>query len=123
MVDYKLRQVLFLRYKWRLCKHAEEKGLYLAEAEGCLMPQRKSRLHIPFEDGVHMKNSAHYNRMATDFVLYDDTTGSAVTNGDDPRWAELGEFWEGIDPALCRWGGRFNPPDPNHFSVTCNGVS
>jgi len=122
VTDYKLRQVLFCRFKWRLLKHAEEKGLFLAEAEGCLMSLRKSRLGVVFEDGVHKRGSNHYNRMATDFVLYDSDTGNPVSDGDDPRWVELGEFWETIDP-LCRWGGHFITPDANHFSVVWGASS
>lgn len=29
-------------------------------------------------------------------------------------WQILGEWWEGLGG---RWGGRFNPPDVNHFDV------
>lgn len=29
-------------------------------------------------------------------------------------WLALGQFWESMGG---RWGGRFNPPDVNHFDV------
>lgn len=116
---YKIRQVLFLRYKAKLILAAQARGLFVAEAEGCLMPDRKSRLGLPFQDGVHMRGSLHYERLATDFVIYDEATGAAVTDPADARWTWLGETWEAIDPELCRWGGRFK--DANHFSVTWDG--
>jgi hypothetical protein len=119
---YKLRQVLFCRLKARLVSYAATKGYLLCESEGCLMAQRKSRLGIPFEDGVHMRGSVHYERMATDFVLYDGTTGEPVVNSADSRWVDLGTFWGQLD-TLCRWGGHFVKPDGGHFSMTWNGKS
>lgn len=118
---YKLRQVTFSRLKGKLVTYAESKGLLLCESEGCLGATRKSRDGHIFEDGVHMRGSVHYERMATDFVMYDETTGAAVENGDDQRWADLGAFWLALDP-LCRWGGKgFSTKDSGHFSVTWQG--
>ena len=115
---YKKKQAQFLYYKGLLSSYAHALGYYLVEYEGCVMPSRKSRSGRRFKDAVHMKLSLHYDRMASDFVLYDGKTGKPVYDGDDPRWIKLGEFWESLNP-LCAWGGRFH--DANHFSLSHGG--
>lgn len=41
---------------------------------------------------------------------------AGLPRDDVPLWAweALGEAWEGLGG---RWGGRFDPPDVNHFDV------
>ena len=117
---YKKKQARFLHLKALLVLYAHALGYCLVEYEGCVMPKRKTRAGRKVEDGVHMKFSTHYDRMASDFVLYDTVTGKPVYDGDDPRWIKLGEFWESLD-RLCRWGGRFH--DANHFSLSHGGRS
>lgn len=116
--NYKRKQARFLYYKAMLVLYAHTLGYCLVEYEGCVMPDRKTRAGRKVVDGVHMKFSLHYDRMASDFVLYDAVTGKPVYNGDDVRWANLGEFWESLDPK-CTWGGRFG--DANHFSLSHGG--
>lgn len=118
--NYKKKQALFSYLKAILVLYAHTKGYCFVEYEGCIMPDRKTRAGRKVEDGVHMKFSTHYDRMASDFVLYDVVTGKPVYDGDDPRWIDLGEFWESLNP-LCRWGGRFF--DANHFSLSHGGRS
>ena len=117
---YKQKQAQFLRYKALLVLYAHAQGYCLVEYEGCIMPNRKSRGGRKYVDGVHMRLSLHYDRMASDFVLYDIATGQPVRDGKDERWVRLGEFWESLNP-LCRWGGRFQ--DAGHFSLSHGGRS
>lgn len=69
-------------------------------------------------DRVHMEGSLHYSGLAQDLNLF---VGNVwVNDGGDPRWTEIGVFWESLHP-LCRWGGRFHSVDSNHFSVAHAG--
>jgi len=71
------------------------------------------------KDGLkHMKNSLHYEGLADDIDLFKGTVYLSST----ADHAEFGKFWEMLDVA-CRWGGHFNPPDGNHYSVTFAGRS
>jgi hypothetical protein len=118
--EYKKKQARFSYLKAMLVLYAHTLGYCFVEYEGCVMPDRKTRAGRRVQDGVHMRLSLHYDRMASDFVLYDKETGRPVYNGNDERWLRLGEFWKDLDP-LCRWGGDFN--DANHFSLSHGGRS
>lgn len=118
--NYKLKQARFSYLKAVLVMYAHTLGYCMVEYEGCIMPDRKTRDGLQVQDGVHMRGSLHYDRMASDFVLYDVNSGEPVYNGEDNRWITLGEFWESLDP-LARWGGRFH--DANHFSLSHGGRS
>jgi hypothetical protein len=118
--EYKTKQARFLYLKAQLVMYAHTLGYCLVEYEGCVMPDRKTSTGRSVRDGVHMRNSLHYDRMASDFVLYDVTSGRPVNNGSDSRWEKLGQFWKSLDP-LARWGGDFN--DANHFSLSHGGRS
>ena len=115
---YKQKQARFLKCKALLVLYADSQGFCLVEYEGCLMSRRKSRGGKRYVDGVHMRFSTHYDRMGSDFVLYDTQTGEPVYDGDDERWLQLGMFWESLG-SLCKWGGRFG--DAGHFSLSHNG--
>lgn len=65
----------------------------------------------------HMPGSLHYSGLAFDVNLFD-AHGDFLTRSEDHR--PFGEFWKGLDP-LCRWGGDFEKPDGNHYSVTWQG--
>jgi hypothetical protein len=118
--EYKQKQARFSFLKAQLVIFAHAQGYCFVEYEGCIMPDRKTRAGRKVIDGVHMRGSLHYDRMASDFVLYDSLSGKPVYNGNDERWLRLGEFWESLDPR-CRWGGNFN--DANHFSLSHGGRS
>lgn len=111
-------QVIFLLHKAQLIQYAKLCNIPMTETEGCLDPKRKSRWGVRFEDGVHMKNSLHYQRLATDFMIYNDD-GTPVWSGSDPRWTKLGIYWESLDDRNA-WGGRFG--DANHFSRSRGGI-
>jgi hypothetical protein len=71
------------------------------------------------KDGLHhMVGSLHFEGLAEDIDLF--KNGVYLDKTDDHR--PFGEFWEGLHPD-CRWGGRFSPPDGNHYSVTSEGKS
>lgn len=69
------------------------------------------------QDGLkHMKNSLHYIGCAEDLLLY--KNGVYLTKTEDYRFA--GDYWKSLHPD-CRWGGDFERPDGNHFSVEWGG--
>lgn len=84
--------------------------------EAHVITPRKTRAGRLVEDGVHMRRSLHYSRLAIDLNLF--VGGDYVKSGSHPVWHELGGVWEALDP-LCRWGGRFG--DANHFSIAYGG--
>jgi len=59
----------------------------------------------------HCRGSFHYKRLAIDLNLFKDGKYLRNTKDHEP----LGLFWESLDPE-CTWGGRFKPPDGNHYS-------
>ena len=67
----------------------------------------------------HMANSLHYEGLAVDIDLFN-KEGTYLSSTTDH--AEFGKFWEMLDVA-CRWGGHFDTPDGNHYSVTFQGRS
>lgn len=67
--------------------------------------------------GKGIANSNHLIRLAADLNLF--VNGVYQTNS--AVYLPLGEKWESMHP-LCAWGGRFQRPDGNHFSLMHNGV-
>jgi hypothetical protein len=100
-MSYGDRRRLFTRLLAKLITKAEELGYELA-----VCPDGRE----------HKPNSLHFIGLAVDFDLY--------INGDYQKSTEahrpLGEYWESLHP-LCRWGGRFEEGDGNHYSVTYGG--
>ena len=73
--------------------------------------------------GHHMPESLHYVGLAIDFNLFVPSRnfkGELVYHytkkSKDHR--ELGEFWEMLGGS---WGGRFESPDGNHYSLSYGG--
>lgn len=62
------------------------------------------------------RNSLHQDRLALDLNLF--KNGAYLTGTEAHR--ELGEWWERQHP-LCRWGGRFEDADGNHYSLEHEG--
>ena len=70
------------------------------------------------KDGLkHMAGSLHYEGLAMDIDLFDNT-GKYLDRTEDH--AQFGVYWENLHPD-CRWGGRFKKKDGNHYSVTYQG--
>jgi len=65
---------------------------------------------------AHKVNSAHYERLAVDLNLFKDGKYLTDTASHEP----FGWFWKSLHP-LCRWGGDFQSPDGNHYSIEHNG--
>jgi len=115
------RQTLLVNCLGELFRYALSQGYELTLGEGYVKSPRKIRdrgVIVELEDGEHMRNSLHHERLAQDLNLF--IAGEYIADGGHPAWRELGEFWEQLDP-LCRWGGRFR--DSNHVSITYGGKS
>ncbi|MDP8268275.1 MAG: M15 family metallopeptidase [Candidatus Tenebribacter davisii] len=95
----------------KLVLFADSKGYGLTTGDG----YRDPRLHGEFgEDGGYgSKNSVHKKRLAQDYNLF--IGDDYITDGDNPVYTELGEYWESLHEDA-RWGGRFKSVDSNHFS-------
>lgn len=79
----------------------------------CYRPDFVAEIYA--KQGKGIKNSLHTLRLAIDLNLFKD--GKFLTSVED--YKEAGEHWESMAGA---WGGRFTPPDANHFSLAYNGV-
>jgi hypothetical protein len=112
------RQVLLVRCLSKLYDYACQHGYELTLAEGGVQERRRTRDGHLVDDGVHMRASLHYIRLAQDLNLF--VNGEWIAAGTHPAWRDLGELWLGLDP-LCRWGGNFRSGDACHFSVTYEG--
>jgi len=65
----------------------------------------------------HALKSLHYVGLANDISLYD-KYGMWLKTTEAHR--PFGEYWESLHPD-CRWGGRFDNPDGNHYSISFQG--
>lgn len=74
---------------------------------------RTSPVEPAFNPGAPpARKSCHLVRPA---LAVDLRVGNAPASTTDPSvWAFLGGIWERLGG---RWGGRFNPPDWNHFDL------
>jgi hypothetical protein len=70
------------------------------------------------------ENSLHRKRLAVDLNLFVNGEYITCTGVDAERHIEyfqkIGFFWEHIGGT---WGGFFEDPDPNHFSLSFGGMS
>jgi hypothetical protein len=112
------RQVLLVRCLSDLYRYATEHGYELTLAEGGVQERRRTRDGHLVDDGVHMRGSLHYIRLAQDLNLF--VRGEWIAASQHPAWRDLGEFWLSLDP-LCRWGGNFSSGDASHFSISYGG--
>lgn len=104
------RQRLFAKLLPRLIDHAYAQGYELTLGDA----YRDQRVHgaVGVKLGYGHASSNHKNRLAIDLNLFKDGVFLQDTSDHLP----MGEFWESLHP-LCRWGGRFNSPDGNHYSI------
>lgn len=79
---------------------------------------RDPRVHgaVGVKKSYAAASSVHKSRLAVDLNLFVD--GDYITDGGHAAYAQLGEFWKGLDPDA-RWGGDFD--DANHFSFEHGG--
>jgi len=81
--------------------------------------EEQTRLFLEGKSKVRF--SKHQEWLAMDFALIDDVNEDGKIDPDeirwrdDPRYEELGRFWESLGG---RWGGRWKTPhDPYHFEA------
>lgn len=67
--------------------------------------------------GAGISNSLHLSRLAIDLNLF----VGGVYQQTSEAYKPLGDYWKSLHP-LCTWGGDFQRPDGNHFSITHKGV-
>lgn len=111
------KQKLFSRLLPKLLNYIHGQGYEVALGEGYVGLSGT-------EAHVHRRDGGHYKKLAQDLDLF-------KFNGETLRWEYVtdseghrpfGEFWETLHES-CRWGGRFHPPDGNHYSLEDGGVA
>ena len=110
------KQSLFVKLLADLLVYAHLGGWEFTLGEAHVINPRKTRAGKKVVDGVHMKGSLHYQRLAIDLNLF--VNGRYIRSSTHPAYVQLGTYWESLHP-LCRWGGRFH--DANHFYITHAG--
>lgn len=98
----------------RLIQKAGELGYGVTFGEAYRTPEQAA---LNAAKGSGISNSLHMDRLAIDLNLFRD--GDYIT--DDHGHCELGAWWEKLGPRY-RWGGRFKRPDPNHYSISPDGI-
>jgi hypothetical protein len=70
--------------------------------------------------GEGIKNSLHTMRLAIDLNIF---LGGQYLQSEN-ELAIPGALWESYSTELveCSWGGRFTPPDTDHFSIANDGT-
>jgi hypothetical protein len=107
------KQSRFVRYVGLLIEYAGQQGYELTFGEAYRTPEQAA---LNAKAGTGIANSLHTQRLAIDLMLFKD--GRYLTDSAD--YVLLGEYWESLAPD-CAWGGRFNRPDGNHFSIRHGG--
>jgi len=113
------KRCLFTRLLCTLILRMSMRGISLAFGEGYVaLTDAADGDH----DGPHKRGGAHYTGIGMDLIMYRTSDGreGPITDGSDSEWLRVGQEWERMD-SLCRWGGRFSPPDANHFSLLHDG--
>lgn len=79
----------------------------------CFRPAETAKLYA--DEGSGIANSLHCLRLAIDLNLF--LNGKYLT--DTKQYEPAGLFWESLSTpeAQCAWGGRFEQPDGDHFSL------
>ena len=108
------KQSLFTQLVGLLIERAYSEGYELTFGDAYRSPEKAAE---NARGGTGIANSLHTLRLAIDLNLFRD--GVWLQSTEDFR--PLGEFWESLATGCC-WGGRFNRPDGNHFSIEHNGV-
>ena len=103
------KQSLFVALVARLIGEAHRQGFYVTFGEAYRSPEEAARLA---KAGKGIVNSLHCQRLAIDLNLFREGVYLSSTESHRP----LGEWWE-KQHAACRWGGRFQRADGNHYEL------
>ncbi|MDE2097845.1 MAG: M15 family metallopeptidase [Patescibacteria group bacterium] len=95
----------------KLIDFAYAQGYELTFGEAYRTPEQAQ---LNAKAGTGIANSLHCIRLAVDLNLFKD--GAFLAKVSD--YLPLGEFWESLGGA---WGGRFERPDADHFSLAYGG--
>lgn len=108
------KQSRFAKMVGWLIQYAYEQGYEITLGDAYRSPGCAA-LYVKMGKGII--NSLHTQRLAIDLNLFLD--GEYLTASEDHR--VLGEYWKSLAPD-CRWGGDFDKPDGNHYSIEHDGV-
>lgn len=111
------KQKEFVRLVGLLIEYAYKHNYQLTFGEAYRTPEQAA---LNAKHGTGIKNSLHTQRLAIDFNLFK----NGVYQTDSKAHEPLGIFWEALStPELqCNWGGRWEKPDGNHYSITHAGI-
>lgn len=109
-----VKQRKFVKNIGLLIAHAYNRGYELSLGDGYRDPRAFG--YIGEKKNYGSANSNHKVRLAQDFNLF--IEGIWMKKTED--FTDMGEYWESLDKENT-WGGRFNSPDGNHFSMEYNG--
>ena len=111
------KQRLFVKLVSKLIDYAYSSGYELSFGEAYRSPEQAK---INAASGAGISNSLHISRLAIDLNLFRNGEYFDESAAHKP----LGEFWESLSTPdyTCVWGGRFQKPDGNHYSISHNGV-
>ena len=108
------KQHTFITSVARLILWAEQEGYQMSEGEAYRTAEQSA---WNFKQGKGIENSLHRLRLAIDLNLF--KNGDFLIRSED--YAPLGEYWKSLHSEF-RWGGDFDKPDGNHFSMEHEGV-
>lgn len=97
-----------------LIQKAKELGYGVTLGEAWRSPQQAA---LNAAAGTGISNSLHTERLAIDINLF--LNGVYITDTTGHR--TLGAWWKTLGGNY-RYGGDFSKPDPNHYSITPDGV-
>lgn len=108
------KQTIFSVNVAKLVIYINNCGLYCTFGEVWRTPEQAQ---INATKKIGISNSLHLDRLAVDINLIL-PSGKYVT--DSTAYANIGNYWKSLDQ-LNRWGGDWQKPDGNHFSMEHNG--
>jgi len=116
MITLREKQVAFCRLSARLIDYAFQHGDELTFSE-TYRPPETAELYA--QQGRGSRDSLHCVRLAVDLNLF--RNGTWLKRSED--FAYLGAFWKAQSTGdyECCWGGDFDKPDGNHFSIAHEG--
>jgi hypothetical protein len=107
------KQQLFTHHIGMLIMFAYARGYKLTQGHAWRSPEEQERLYNEGKSKIK-SGSNHEKRLAKDFNFFID--GELTYKKEDIQ--ELGDYWEGLNPGVNRWGGNFKSfLDTPHFEA------